>query len=163
MSSKKSHFTSLLRIKGYHQKPFHSDVSHTLAQLRNEYWIPQGRAEVKKTIHGCGICKRFQGGLFKLPSMSPWPRKEVAKCAPFTYTGLDDFSPLYIQDKSSKEKVWVCLFTCFTVRAIHFELIKDMTAEQFLLALRRFIARRGKPTEIILDNAPQFKLAKNCH
>ena len=37
-----------------------------------------------------------------------------------------------------------------------------MTAEKFLLALRRFIARRGKPTQIILDNAPQFKLAKTA-
>ena len=42
------------------------------------------------------------------------------------------------------------------------ELVKDMTAEQFLLALRRFIARRGKPTQIILDSAPQFKLAKTA-
>ena len=50
---------------------------YTLAQLRNEYWIPQGRAEVKKAIHCCGICERFQGGPFKLPSMSPWPRKKV--------------------------------------------------------------------------------------
>ena len=81
---KKSHFTSLL-IKEYHQKLFHSGVSHTLAQLRNEYWIPQGRAEVKKAIHGCGICKRFQGGPFKLLSMSLWLRKKVAKCAPLTY------------------------------------------------------------------------------
>ena len=117
---------------------------------------------MKKAIHGCGICKRFQGGPFKLPSMSPWPRKKVGKCALFTYTGLDYFGPLYIQDKSSKEKVWMCLFTCVTVRVIHLELIKDMTAEQFLLALRRFIARRGKPTQIILDNAPQFKLAKTA-
>ena len=39
---------------------------------------------------------------------------------------------------------------------------KDMTAEQVLLALRRFMARRGKPTQIILDNAPQFKLAKTA-
>ena len=36
---KRSHFTSLL-IKEYHQKLFVSGVSHTLAQLRNEYWIP---------------------------------------------------------------------------------------------------------------------------
>ena len=35
-----------------------------------------------------------------------------------------------------------------------------MTAEQFLLALRRFIARRGKSIQIILDNAPQFKTQK---
>ena len=49
---KRSHFTSLL-IKEYHQKLFHSGVSHTLAQ---------GRAEVEKAIHDCGICKRFPGG-----------------------------------------------------------------------------------------------------
>ena len=93
--------------------------------------------------------------------MSPWPRKKVAKSAPFTYTGLDYLGPLYIQDGTSKRKVWVCLFTSVTVRVIHLELFKDMTAEQFLLGLRRFIARRGKLTQIILDNAPQFKLTKS--
>ena len=36
-----------------------------------------------------------------------------------------------------------------------------MSAEQFLLCLRRFISRRGKPKEIISDNASQFKLAKS--
>ena len=106
--------------------------------------------------------KKNQGGPFKLPSMSPWPRKKVEKSAPFTYTGLDYFGPLYIQAGSSKKKVWVCLFTCVPVRAIHLELVKNLTAEQFLLALRRFIARRGKPTQLILDNAPQFKLAKTA-
>ena len=35
-----------------------------------------------------------------------------------------------------------------------------MTAEQFLMTLGRFISRRGTPKEIILDNAPQFKLTK---
>ena len=35
-----------------------------------------------------------------------------------------------------------------------------MTAEQFLMALRRFISRRNTPHTIILDNAPQFKLTK---
>ena len=35
---KRSHLTSLF-IKQYHQKLFHSGVSHTLAQVRNEYWI----------------------------------------------------------------------------------------------------------------------------
>ena len=43
------------------------------------------------------------------------------------------------------------------------ELVKDMTVEHFLLALRRFIARRGKPTQIVLDNAPQFKLTKTAN
>ena len=37
-----------------------------------------------------------------------------------------------------------------------------MTAEQFLSDLRRFIARSGKPDQIILDNAPNFKATKNA-
>jgi hypothetical protein len=37
----------------------------------------------------------------------------------------------------------------------------DLSTEEFLLALRRFIAQRGAPKEIISDNASQFKLAKN--
>ena len=36
-----------------------------------------------------------------------------------------------------------------------------MTAEQFLLCLRRFIATRGKPKQIISDNASQFKVVKS--
>ena len=58
-------------------------------------------------------------------------------------------------------KIWVCLFTGLAIRAIHLEIIRDMTVEQFLLCLRRFIARRGKPNLIISDNAPQFKLTKS--
>ena len=68
---------------------------------------------------------------------------------------------VYIRDGVQHRKVWVCLFTCLCVRAIHLELISDMTSEQFLLCLRRFVSRRGRPEEITCDNAPQFKLVKN--
>ena len=47
------------------------------------------------------------------------------------------------------------------MRAIHQEIVADLSAEKFLLALRRFIARGGKPQQIVLDNAPQFKLTKS--
>ena len=47
------------------------------------------------------------------------------------------------------------------MRVIHLEIVADLSAEEFLLALRHFIVRRGKPQQIILDNAPQYKLAKS--
>ena len=55
----------------------------------------------------------------------------------------------------------MCLFTCLAVRAIHLEVVLDMTAEQFLLCQRRFIATRGKPKQIISDYTSQFKVAKS--
>jgi len=88
--------------------------------------------------------------------------QKLTRSLPFQHTGLDYFGPLYIKKSNGeKQKVWVCLFTCFVVRAIHLEIVDDLTAEQFLLALRRFIARRGKPVKITSDNAGQFKLAKS--
>ena len=64
------------------------------------------------------------------------------------------------QKEQYKRKVWVCLFTCFAVRAIHLELVEDMSTEEFLLCLRHFIARHGPPRMILSDNAQQFKTSK---
>uniref|UniRef100_A0A0N4US11 Integrase catalytic domain-containing protein n=1 Tax=Dracunculus medinensis TaxID=318479 RepID=A0A0N4US11_DRAME len=55
-------------------------------------------------------------------------------------------------------KRWVALFTSFTTRAVHLELADDLSAESFLTALRRFVARRGCPKLILSDNASQFHL-----
>ena len=45
-------------------------------------------------------------------------------------------------------------------RAIHLEVVEGMSATQFLMALRRFVARRGAPDSITCDNAKQFVLCK---
>jgi len=57
------------------------------------------------------------------------------------------------------EKMWMCLFTCLSVRAIHLELVRGLPAQQLLDHLRRYIARRGYQM-VISDNAPQFRLVK---
>ena len=57
--------------------------------------------------------------------------------------------------------MWVCLYTCLAARAIHLELMNDMTTRQFLLGFRGFIARHGKPNKIISNNATQFKLVSD--
>jgi hypothetical protein len=54
-------------------------------------------------------------------------------------------------------KCYVCLFTCAVTRAVHLELITDMTARSFLLAFRRFAARRGPVSIMYSDNAQTFR------
>ena len=58
------------------------------------------------------------------------------------------------------KKVWVCLFSCLVVRPVHLEVVEDMSADQFPLGLRRFVARHGASHQII-DNGKQFKLTRN--
>ena len=72
--------------------------------------------------------------------------------------GLDYLGLIYVRDNQEMNKVWVCLFTCLAVRAVHLEWVAGLTAVQFLNCMRRFVSRRGKPDLVISDNAPQFKL-----
>ncbi|KRZ58611.1 hypothetical protein T02_14089, partial [Trichinella nativa] len=56
-------------------------------------------------------------------------------------------------------KAYICLLTCMVTRAVHLEVVLDMTTISFLAALRRFIARRGRPSVIYTDNFRTFKQA----
>jgi hypothetical protein len=57
-------------------------------------------------------------------------------------------------------KSYIAIFVCFTTKAIHIELVTELTTAEFL-ALRRFIARRGLPQNIYSDNATNFVGANN--
>ena len=37
---------------------FHAGTSHALAQVRDTYWIPQGRVAVRSILTRCTLCKR---------------------------------------------------------------------------------------------------------
>ncbi|RLU20285.1 hypothetical protein DMN91_006892 [Ooceraea biroi] len=47
------------------------------------------------------------------------------------------------------------------IKAVHLEIVSDLTTDGFLAALRRFIARRGIPEHIYSDNGTNFKGANN--
>ena len=104
-------FVELL-IEEYHKKLFHSGINHTLAQIRRKYWIPKGRAQVTSVLRRCITCRKYQGGPFKMPPMSPWPKNKVTKSSPFQNTGLDYFGPLYrnkMVTKKQRKYGYVCL------------------------------------------------------
>ena len=155
----KEHPFTVLVIQDIHQKLQHVGTSHTLSHLRRKYWILRGRQAVKTVLSQCLKCRRYHGPAFRMPHSPDLPPERVTRSTPFAYTAVDYFGPLYCVDREPEGKVWVVLYTCLAIRAIHLELATDMTADQFLLTLRRFIARRGTPSQMLSDNAPQFKVA----
>ena len=64
-------------------------------------------------------------------------------------------------ENQEKKKLRLCLFTCIVVRAVNLEIVDNLTANEFLMVLQRFIARQGKPGKINSDNAAQSNLSKS--
>ncbi|GFQ75602.1 integrase catalytic domain-containing protein [Trichonephila clavata] len=58
-----------------------------------------------------------------------------------------------------RDTAYIALFTCATTRALHIEIVSDLTTDKFLLALQRFIGRRGLPNTIYTDNSTTFHAA----
>ncbi|XP_073995572.1 uncharacterized protein [Rhodnius prolixus] len=88
------------------------------------------------------------------------PKDRVSVSRPFSITGLDFAGPIIIKSgvrKSTKTtKAYICVFVGFATRAIHLEVVSDLTTNAFLAALRRFMSRRGVCTRIYSDNATNF-------
>ncbi|GFX13946.1 uncharacterized protein TNCV_3422571 [Trichonephila clavipes] len=97
--------------------------------------------------------------------MADLPAARVTTCRVFSQVGIDYCGLFQLKTFSGKcrqiRKVYVCVFICFTIKAIHLEIVSDLTTEAFLAALKRFVARRGQPIEIHSDNGRNFVGANN--
>lgn len=111
---------------------------------------------MKSELSKCCVCRKVEGGPFATPKMAPLPTERVNPSPAFLNCGVDYFGPLFVKAGEVTKKVWVTLYTCLVTRAVHLELVDDMTTEQFILSFRRFVSRRGCPIKMWSDNAPQF-------
>ncbi|XP_076387400.1 uncharacterized protein LOC143264382 [Megachile rotundata] len=154
----KHHITELI-IRQTHLNQFHSGVQATLNTVRLRYWPLAGKSIVKQVIHKCIRCSRYNP---KIPQyiMGDLPKDRVTQMRPFVTVGIDYCGPFLIKEKKfrnqKKLKCYVVVFVCFAVKATHLELATDLTTESCIGALKRFLARRGRPRHIYSDNGTNF-------
>ena len=155
----KDNYLTTLIVQSMHKTVMHGGVCETLTHIRQTYWRAQGRQLIKRIISKCVTCRKIQGPPFRSAPTPPLPKSRVLQSQAFQFTGIDYAGPLYVRDQGNQtsSKVYICLFTCAAVRAIHLELVEDQTTQVFLRAFRRFISRRGVPECLISDNATTFK------
>jgi len=72
---------------------------------------------------------------------------------------VDFTGALYVRDLGKEIKVYVCLFTCAVTKAVHLEIVTDLSTETFLQAFRRFSSRKSLPRTVISDNVSTYLAA----
>ena len=114
-----------------------------------------GSKEVGSVVYKCVRCRwlRRKANSQKMVDL-PWSPTTVVP--PFTYCGVDVFGYFLVKEGRGVLKRYGALFTCFSLRAVHIELLASLETDSFIQALRRFIARRGIVREIRSDNGANF-------
>ncbi|KAL0842122.1 hypothetical protein ABMA28_014300 [Loxostege sticticalis] len=150
------HITHLI-VKYYHVKAYHGNQETVVNELKQRYWIIRLRPTVKFISSKCMLC-RIKRAQPHPPRMGDLPEARLAHHQrPFTYTGVDLFGPLEVTVGRRREKRYGVIFTCLTVRAIHIELVSQLTTDALIMALRRMAARRGWPRCLYSDNGTNLR------
>ena len=111
---------------------------------------------MKSILRNCVTCHKIIGRPYAAPDPPPLPQLRTQDVHPFTFTGVDFTGALYVQQGKEEVKVYLCLFTCATTRAVHLEIVQDLTADTFLMAFRKFVGRRSLPKIMISDNGSTY-------
>ena len=140
------HRLANLVIKEVHSKMMHGEVALTLTAIRDNYWILRGGEVMKGFIRHCVVCTKHADKPFPLFTPLSLPEVRVDDGPQWTNTGVDYAGPMFVIKRNvtkqgSTEKAYLCLFTRASTRRVHLELVEDCSAEQFLLAFRRFVGR----------------------
>ncbi|XP_036335396.1 uncharacterized protein LOC118745832 [Rhagoletis pomonella] len=91
--------------------------------------------------------------------MGSLPADRLLAQRPFLVVGVDLCGPFYTSYRirgKAPYKTYLAVFVCFSSKAVHAELISDLSTNNFVLSLKRFIGRRGIPYRIYCDNATNF-------
>ena len=115
----KDHKISMLITKQSHGDLYHPGVMRVVSEVRKKYWVIEVRTLAKKIGKKCIVTPGY----------------------PFENTSVDYFGPFYVKyGRRQRIKAYGAIFTCLTTRAIHLELVTDLTADRFLQTLRRFMS-----------------------
>lgn len=143
-----------------HKSTCHGGNQLTLALIRQEYWIPGAKRAVKKHINNCIRCHRFRAhGAQQLMGNLPSMRTQTTR-KPFLYTGTDLAGPIQLKMSHVRgtrtQKGYIVIFICLSTRAIHIEVVTDLSSDAFIAAFKRLIGRRGNVAVLQSDNGTNF-------
>ena len=141
-------YLTKLIIRAEHIRLLHAGPTLVSASLGRRFHITGQRKSVRTVTRACITCRRMTTQPHN-QIMGQLPLERVTPGIIFEQVGVDYAGPVYIKlgrvRKPTIVKSYIGVFVAFSIKAVHLELISDLASDAFIAALRRFIARRGKP------------------
>jgi hypothetical protein len=157
----KNHHVTTILIRSLHQNHGHAGQQALLAIVRQTFWPIGAKTMVRQITKSCVVCYKFRPKSIN-QFMGDLPAARVTGCFPFFKTGIDYAGPVTLKlTRRTSTKAYIALFVCMATKAVHIELVSDLSTKAFLAALTRFTSRRGHCKDIFCDNATNFVGAKN--
>ena len=150
-----------LVIDQAHRATRHGSVQIMTHYIRQRYWVPRLRSNLRSFLHKCVICARYNYRL-EQQLMADLPKDRVRVGKPFLHAGVDYAGPVEVKviDRKgcsvARRKSWIAIFVCLKTRAVHIDLVTDLTSVAFLACYERFIGRRGRCERMYSDNGTAF-------
>lgn len=144
-------------INDAHEQLLHGATQQCMQYLRNRFWIIGGRVLVKGIVQNCVKCCRYRKRTTE-QMMAHLPEMRINPAPAFHHTGIDFAGPMQIrQSRNVLKKCYIAIFVCMVYKAVHLELVGDMTSASCIAALDRFISlRAGSIAHIYSDNGRNF-------
>lgn len=140
----------------------HLGVQSTLNKIRLQgFWILKTRSTIKRVISKCVTCKKYNNFSFAYPKFTSFTTAQMDYVRPYKHVGVDFTGNVWVKsndDTSTSTKMYILIFTCLNVRAVHIDLLPDMSTKSFILAFQRFSNLYGICDTIYSDNARYFTL-----
>ena len=128
-------------------------MAQTLSVYHLSFQSPKIRTRVKSLLLRCATCRRQRAKTIAKPPLPPLPAERVQWQRPFATVGVDHTCHFYARDAQGQYiKLYICLFVCATTRAVHLEVVDNLTTKAFILCLRHLAAAKGMPSVILSDN-----------
>lgn len=142
-----------------HRKTNHGGTQMMIQYIRANFWISRLRVEIKNATLRCTECTRHR----KKPAvqqMGDLPADRLTPYMGFEVAGVDYAGPFLLKETYKRgaptRKCWIALFVCMCTRAVHLDVVDDLTSAAFISCYERFVTTRGPCTHMYSDNGTSF-------
>ncbi|XP_039446262.1 uncharacterized protein LOC120425723 [Culex pipiens pallens] len=153
----KAHLTHLI-AKNTHWDTLHSGPQLLLSTLRQRYWPVRGRDVARRVVNECLDCFHCKPRSID-QMMGPLPAARLVPSRAFASSGVDYCGPFAVRPpnrRGASVKVFVAIVVCMWSKAVHIDMVYDLTSASFINVLKRLVGRRGRVTDLYCDNARTF-------